>query len=138
MNTISIHLLFLSSCSSSERSSRYNTANVVDNSLSCLIKKYTTLTDLERAAAECLVEGSSKPNRVIGVEELKRALNTCIWSAQEKCFEKKIKDIESRSHVHRLSSLLTLNPFLDSKVLLRVGGLLSNHRQQNTFMVCAK
>lgn len=99
---------------------------MVDNSLSCLFKKHTKLTDLERAVAEGQVKGSSKPNRVKEVEELERALNTCIQSAQEECFSKKIKYIESRSHVHRLSSLLTLNPFLDSKGLLRLEGRL-NH-----------
>ena len=106
--------------------SNINIVNVADSSLTCLIKKHATLTELERAVAENQVKENDEPNRVIGVEELERALNSCIRSAQEECFEKEIKDIQSRGHVNRLSSLLTLNPFLDSKGLLRVGGRL-NH-----------
>jgi hypothetical protein len=106
--------------------SNINIVNVADSSLTCLIKKHATLTELERAVAENQVKESDEPNRVIGVEELEGALNSGIRSAQEECFEKEIKDIQSRGHVNRLSSLLTLNPFLDSKGLLRVGGRL-NH-----------
>jgi hypothetical protein len=46
--------------------SNINISNVVDSSISCLIKKHATLTDLERAVRECQVKGSAGPNRIIG------------------------------------------------------------------------
>ena len=50
--------------------SNINIGNVADSSLTCLIKKHATLTELERAVAENQVKENDEPNRVIGVEEL--------------------------------------------------------------------
>ncbi|XP_032791625.2 uncharacterized protein LOC116928633 [Daphnia magna] len=97
-----------------------------NNQISSLIKELPSLTDLERAVASIQIKESVNPDREIGVDELEAALNTCILLAQEECFEKDIKSLRSHGRVHRMSSLLTLSPFMDPRGVVRVGGRL-NH-----------
>lgn len=58
--------------------------------------------------------------------ELNDALNIIIKEVQGHEFEDEINSLKNKGHVNKKSKILSLNPFLDNKGILRVGGRLSN------------
>ncbi|XP_043263452.1 uncharacterized protein LOC122403788 [Colletes gigas] len=58
--------------------------------------------------------------------ELARSEETIIKLVQQECFGKEISDLQAANPLAQTSKLASLNPFLDSKGLLRVGGRLRN------------
>lgn len=62
----------------------------------------------------------------ITTEELEDSLQTCIKIIQDVIFQEDIRDLLERKQVRNTSRLKTLNPYLDDKMILRVGGRLQN------------
>ncbi|CAG7722869.1 unnamed protein product [Allacma fusca] len=62
----------------------------------------------------------------IDTEELQQALLLWVNTAQRLEYSAEIKALEVQEHVSAKSNILALNPFLDAKGLLRVGGRLCN------------
>lgn len=58
--------------------------------------------------------------------ELEEALTKCITKAQSEEFPVEIESLQKGIYVKRESCLKTLNPYLDDKNILRVGGRLRN------------
>ncbi|XP_022838073.1 uncharacterized protein LOC111365109 [Spodoptera litura] len=62
----------------------------------------------------------------ITTEELENSLHTCIKIVQDVKFHEDIRDLKEKNKVRNTSRLKTLNPYLDTKMILRVGGRLQN------------
>lgn len=72
---------------------------------------------------------AKRDNRMSGRlkgKELDEALLTLIKLVQIQEFPRELSTLEADRQVHKSSNLLSLNPFLDGKHLLRVGGRLTN------------
>ncbi|XP_026746147.1 uncharacterized protein LOC113507491 [Trichoplusia ni] len=65
-------------------------------------------------------------NKEITTDEVENALTKCIRIAQDQEFSKEIEALQKQRNVARESSLRNLNPYLDEKRLIRVGGRLRN------------
>ncbi|XP_047992482.1 uncharacterized protein LOC125231164 [Leguminivora glycinivorella] len=62
----------------------------------------------------------------LDVTELDHSLQCLVKACQSECFDADIKDISQNKPISRRSKLLSLNPFIDSDGVLRVGGRLQN------------
>ena len=95
-----------------------------------LHSRYSSWLKLRRIVAFCIrfINNCKKPNDtrtgVLTVKELDEATITLLREAQVNDYSQEIEDIRKNGVVSRGSSLKTLNPFLDEKQLLRVGGRL--------------
>ena len=129
-----------------EEISNVITANDPVNSIDTLIRHYSDWHRLKRAVVILLrlrkilmSKASKKPvdscQGVISIEELEEAERCIIKWVQRQCFNALIKSLEQSAFYHqkrgRESKVKTsdclhrLDPYLDSKGLLRVGGRLS-------------
>lgn len=115
-----------------EQATRKICMHVSTNEIS-LWNKYSSLTKLFRVVAYCRrflnlkkkkVERHNSP--ILSREEIEKAEECCIRQCQRKWFEEEIEAIEKLKKLKRNSKLLSLNPFLDDKQILRVGGRLEN------------
>jgi len=98
-----------------------------------IVDRYSTLTRIERVLAFCLRfisnSRSKKAERVhsnLSIAEISRARQLIIEYIQGVYFAKEIKELKHQGQVNGKSSLLCLNPFLDSRGLIRVGGRLEH------------
>lgn len=62
----------------------------------------------------------------LGISEIDEAFNVLLRLAQARFFSQEIPYLRRKKCVKSSSPLLGLNPFLDSKNILRVGGRISN------------
>lgn len=62
----------------------------------------------------------------VTTKELDESLHRCIKMAQETDFEEEIKALRNGNQVKKRSSLKSLNPYIDSNGVVRVGGRLRN------------
>jgi len=97
-----------------------------------IFSKFSTLTKLQRVTAYVLRffknTSINKENRSLGcltVDELNESLNCLIKLAQHFMFSDEIYSLKSNKLISSKSKLLSLNPFLDSDGILRVGGRLN-------------
>lgn len=95
------------------------------------IEEYESLTELLRVIAICrrflnMKRNKEKLKEHITTEEIEEALEICIRQVQEKEFFDDIRRLKENKVVRMTSNLKTLNPFLDSRNILRVGGRLRN------------
>ncbi|XP_049866249.1 uncharacterized protein LOC126366948 [Pectinophora gossypiella] len=104
------------------------TCNVDDD----LLARFSSLKKLLRVTAFCRrvlqwkKSEKKKPRKGLTVEELDKALLTCIKLSQRKGFKEDIESLERTGKIKKGSKLTSLNPFLDSNQVLRVGGRLQN------------
>ena len=63
---------------------------------------------------------------VLSPSELNEATLVCVKHAQTSCFQKELIALTGNGILSNKSSLLSLNPFIDGRQLLRVGGRLEN------------
>lgn len=95
-----------------------------------ILTKYGNFNRLQRVIAYCkrfyhnLKFPHKKHTRHITSEELTKAEETIIGLVQRETFSNEIQQLEKKQMVNRKSKLRTLNPFLDERGLLRVGGRL--------------
>ncbi|KAJ8708921.1 hypothetical protein PYW07_013525 [Mythimna separata] len=103
---------------------------VKDNTLLTILEKYSDIEKITRIMAYVLrfinicKAQHCKSVKKLSPKELDSALQTIIRVDQGKHFESEIKCLQAGNSVK--SSLSSLNPFLDSCKLLRVGGRLQN------------
>lgn len=98
-----------------------------------LFNKYSSLTKLIRVVAYCRRFLNMKKPKIerhksviLSRGEMDEALEVCIKRCQEEYFAEEIKSVTGRKSLKRTSKLLSLNPFLDDRKVLRVGGRLEN------------
>ncbi len=105
------------------------------NSLAERFLKFSSWTKLVKAIARLTrfvkeFKGSTKrTNKATSLEERQEAEHTVIPIVQTLVFSKEIKELQSRKELitkDKASRLYRLNPFLDHKGILRVGGRLEN------------
>lgn len=102
------------------------------NELLGLFEKYSSFCKLQRVIAFCIRFGRNcrKENgRRLGslsVKELEYANSVLDKLCQSETFEQEINYLRKRKNIPKNSPLLSLNPFLDSDGILRVGGRLEN------------
>lgn len=96
-----------------------------------LINKFSKLYKLIRVTAYCkrFCNNSTKSTKIFGslsVEELSNATDLWIRIIQNEIYSKEIKTLQETQSVHKKSSIVSLNPWLDSNGILRVGGRLKH------------
>lgn len=107
----------------------------VDDTITYL-NKYSNLTKLTRVTAYCLrfaynCKSKVKNDKIelpayLTVDELDKALNVCIVMSQTVYFGKELELFRSEKAIPKSSKIHVLNPYLDEKSVLRVGGRLVN------------
>ncbi|KAJ8912490.1 hypothetical protein NQ315_014590 [Exocentrus adspersus] len=99
-----------------------------------LFSRFSSLTRLQRVTAYCLrfIANSKiqvqeqRTTGALSVKELQNALNTLIRLAQKDSFNREYSNLLQKKGVPSKSKILSLNPFMDSENILRVGGRLRN------------
>lgn len=108
--------------------------SIIQNNFN-LFENYSVLTKLQRVTAYCCRFISNfklsreRQNRVIGnltILELERAMITLVKISQIQSFSKDYEDMKRTGLVSNSSLILSLNPFLDDKGIIRVSGRLKN------------
>lgn len=97
-----------------------------------IISRFSNLKRLVRVIAYCrrFVNITNKANakhtatRWLTFKEINKSLLTCIWLCQREGFLKEIESLQESGKVNKRSKLTSLNPYLDDKEILRVGGRL--------------
>nr|XP_018900622.1 PREDICTED: uncharacterized protein LOC109032781 [Bemisia tabaci] len=104
------------------------------SSLNVLLDRVSSLSKLLRIVAYVLRfvnnvgrKNTKNTSQILLPEELDNAQDVCTKSIQHQVFNQDIHDLMSpQGELRGSSSIKTLNPFMDSKGLLRVGGRLKN------------
>lgn len=97
-----------------------------------MFTKFSTWTKLQRVSAYCLrfiyncCHKNSRYQGPLSPSELREATLLCVKHAQSDNFKREKTDLMERGRLSVKSSLLSLNPFLDGRQCLRVGGRLQN------------
>ncbi|XP_051166617.1 uncharacterized protein LOC127284933 [Leptopilina boulardi] len=97
-----------------------------------LLKKYSSLLTLQKIIAfifRFINNAKNKESKIIGPilpVELENSLSTIIRLTQSTEFANEIKCLKNGTFLSLKSKLLTLNPFLDTNGILRVGGRLAH------------
>jgi hypothetical protein len=93
---------------------------------------YSSIHKLKRVTAYVLrfrPNVQIKKDRRIGylsISELNKALYAILKLIQNQCFSKELNELNISNRVDSRIQLKALNPFIDNKVLIRVGGPLKN------------
>ena len=103
------------------------TVLVSTNELS-ILEKYSSFSKLLRVVAYChlFVSKPRKGSINLSSFEYNLALMSIVKLHQNLYFGKEIASLSRKINISNKSKLLSLNPFLDAKCLLRVGGRLDN------------
>ncbi|XP_072395063.1 uncharacterized protein [Diabrotica undecimpunctata] len=101
-----------------------------------LIKQCSSLIKLNRCTAyilrfinNCKISKSSLHERASGdltSQEISNAMFYLVRIVQNECFSEEIRNLTKKGPVSPKSKLISLQPFLDSNRILRVGGRLKN------------
>lgn len=96
-------------------------------------QRFSNLTRLQRCVAYCIRFSSNcklpKNARTFGpltTDELQEALLSIVKIVQQQCFHSERMKLARNATVSRKSKIRSLNPFLDSNGIIRVGGRLKN------------
>ena len=95
-----------------------------------LLTKYSSIDRLKRVIAYILrfkYNGFNRKTRITGpitITEMNGALHTILILTQKEIFSNDAKQLAKTNRVDSHSQLRALNPFLDNKGLIRVGGRL--------------
>ncbi|XP_051168417.1 uncharacterized protein LOC127286146 [Leptopilina boulardi] len=99
-----------------------------------IITRFSSLTRLLRVIARCLrfqlllkptLERTELLRLRLTSDEINQAFLACVYLSQNCSFEKELESLR-KGNRPRQSPLLPLNPFIDQKGILRVGGRLTN------------
>lgn len=98
----------------------------VDNSI---FMRFSSLNKLKRIVALCyrFVNNCKNKDRLYGnltLDEINQAMNALLRLAQRESFATEISCFERVKPIPKESKLISLNPFIDSNGLIRVGGRL--------------
>ncbi|XP_074041815.1 uncharacterized protein [Leptinotarsa decemlineata] len=98
---------------------------------SFIFQKFLSFTRLQRITAWCLrfisnVKNKEKVSGRLSVEELELATIQLIKIAQQADFSHEIAHLVKGKQLQKTSKILAMNPFIDEKHLLRVGGRIQN------------
>ncbi|KAJ0169346.1 hypothetical protein K1T71_015230 [Dendrolimus kikuchii] len=91
---------------------------------------FNTLTELLIAITYCkrFLQNKGEKRKdldyEVNAEELEHSLKTCIKIVQRENFAEEMEDLKIKGEVKRKSNLKSLNPYLDSSNIIRVGGRL--------------
>lgn len=104
-------------------------ANVLDQTI---FERYSSLYKLQRVVAYCFrfCKNASKKNSVsreigsLTVDELDHALTALLKVAQSQDFNRELAALKESQGLPKDSKLLALDPYLDERQLIRVGGRL--------------
>ncbi|XP_063907415.1 uncharacterized protein LOC135125692 [Zophobas morio] len=106
---------------------------VTNNNVLPLLTKYSSFDKLQSVLAYCLrfihnyvVDRNNKLSGPFSTKELNDATNKIIKLVQASEFLSEIHDLQRGREINKLSKLLKLDPFLDKRGILRVGGRLIN------------
>ncbi|XP_076660338.1 uncharacterized protein LOC143363666 [Halictus rubicundus] len=92
-----------------------------------LLDRYSCIKRLRRVISYCLrFLPANRMTGPISIKELERANEKIIQLTQAHAFSDEISDLKSKSGLNNKSKLRSLNPFIDEKGILRVGGRLQN------------
>ena len=97
-----------------------------------MFTKFSSWRKLQRVTAYCLrfihnCKNKTTPQYgVLSPSELSEATLVCVKHAQTSCFQKELIALTGNGTLSNKSSLLSLNPFIDGRQLLRVGGRLEH------------
>ncbi|XP_017792100.1 PREDICTED: uncharacterized protein LOC108574093 [Habropoda laboriosa] len=92
-----------------------------------IITRYSSATKLKRVVAYCLrFRPNHRTNGPLTVQEIQEATVRIVKIVQAIEFKQEIHNLTSGTTLSSKSKLRPLNPFLDSKGILRVGGRLQN------------
>lgn len=92
--------------------------------------RFSSLTKLKRVFGYCLrfIENSRNKQKIrlgpLSACELEFSLKTLVKISQRESFSCEIDSLTNKNLLNKKSKLLSLNPFIDSEGLLRVGGRL--------------
>ncbi|XP_045541437.1 uncharacterized protein LOC123722922 [Papilio machaon] len=98
---------------------------------SSILTKYSSLMRLTRVVAYCRRFLSPKSTGTLKAKELGQALKTCIKMCQRHYFQEEMNNLKKHGKVNKKSRFTSLNPFLDSEDILRVGGRLQMAALEN-------
>lgn len=107
-------------------------SNVAFDRSDCIFKRFSNLNKITRIIAYSLKFINNTRNRgnkrfgYLDVIEIEEAFNVLLKLAQASAFSQEISDLTKQKCIKGYSSILGLNPFLDDKKILRVGGRISN------------
>ncbi|CAK1595738.1 unnamed protein product [Parnassius mnemosyne] len=93
------------------------------------LENFDSLQELLKVVVYCsrFINSKKQPDEIrknITTEEYENALLKCVRIVQKREYEEDIKNIRMKVRVKKGSSLKSLNPFLDTPNILRVGGRL--------------
>ena len=96
-----------------------------------IFDRYSSLTTLINVTAFCLrfaanCRTQTKTTGELTKDERARSLYTLVKLAQKQAFPSELTQLQAKGHIDRSSVTLSLNPFLDSDGLMRVGGRLKH------------
>lgn len=101
-----------------------------DSTYQDTIRRFSSLDKAKRVLAVCLRFAKNcrgeRMNGPITVREIRKATTALIRWAQSIDFAEEINQLSKGEEIHKKSSILALNPFLDENGLLRVGGRIQN------------
>lgn len=101
-----------------------------------LFERYSSINKLKRVMVYILrfiFNATHVKERKIGhltCEELENSLGYLIKLSQQESFPNEYNQLKNGKALNKKSSLLNLNPFLDSKQLMRVGGRMQNSNSE--------
>lgn len=100
-----------------------------EKSLTTKFEEFDTLTELLKTVAYCrrFINNKKKnidQDKVISTEELNIALEKCVKLYQGEEFKDEIINLKENKYVNKESPIKSLNPYLDDKNILKVGGRL--------------
>ncbi|CAK1583774.1 unnamed protein product [Parnassius mnemosyne] len=86
--------------------------------------KFSSLMKLLRVVAYCrrFLKKKKDISAYLKTEEIKEALHIMIKKAQIKEFNEEIETLKKGNFIQKKSKLISFNPFLDDKGILRIGG----------------
>ncbi|CAK9799145.1 hypothetical protein ANTPLA_LOCUS1910 [Anthophora plagiata] len=93
--------------------------------------RFSSFSKLQRTIAYCirfknLASKRDDSRGELSISELKRAHDIIIIRAQAQIFARELLQLKQNKFVDKDSKLLSLNPFVDSNGIIRVGGRLKN------------
>ncbi|XP_059051290.1 uncharacterized protein LOC131846089 [Achroia grisella] len=99
-------------------------------------KNFDTVTELLKAITNCRRFLNFKKENIdittkITKLELEISLQKCIRIIQRQTFEEEILDLNQKKYVKKRSTVKSLNPFIDSNHILRVGGRIRHSNLDN-------
>lgn len=106
-----------------------------DKSITTQFEKFNDLPELLKVVCYCRrflnYKDNKNINKQITTQELEDALTICIKRVQELEYTEEIERLKINKQVKRRSPLRSLNPYLDDKHILRVGGRLRHANLPN-------